>query len=84
MFTLCLQRTRDKQFALLATIIVGALVLVQHVHYSIDVVAAFVFTWYLVKWAKRLQFFKLEISRVINKEIITRKSKTLNPQKLRS
>ena len=70
MFTLCLQQKRDKQFALLSTIIVGSLVLVQHVHYSIDVVAAFIFTWYLVKWAKRVQFFKIEIRQAINKEII--------------
>lgn len=56
---LCLQKKRDKQFALLATFIVGILVLVQHVHYTIDVIAAIIFTWCLFTLAKRNAFFQV-------------------------
>ena len=42
---LCLTKKTDKYLALLATIAVGVLVLVQHVHYTIDVLAAFLFTY---------------------------------------
>jgi len=56
---LCLQKKRDKQFALMATIIVGMLVLVQHVHYTIDVIAAIIFTWCLFALAKRNPFFQV-------------------------
>lgn len=54
MFYLCLQKRRDKLFVLLGCIIVAVLVLVQHVHYSIDVIAAFIITWFLVKGVKKL------------------------------
>lgn len=54
MFYLCLQKRGDKLFALLGCIIVAVLVLVQHVHYSIDVIAAFIITWFLVKGIKKL------------------------------
>ncbi len=59
MFYLCLQKKRDKQFAFLATLMVAMLVLVQHVHYSIDVIAAVIFTYALVKISNRLNFFKV-------------------------
>jgi hypothetical protein len=42
---LCLEKKTDRLLALLATIIVAVLVLVQHVHYTIDVVCAFPFGW---------------------------------------
>ena len=42
---LCLERKVDRRLALLASLIVGALVLVQHVHYTIDVVCAYPFAW---------------------------------------
>jgi membrane-associated phospholipid phosphatase len=35
----------EKKLALLATIIVGFLLLVQHVHYSLDVLGGFLFAW---------------------------------------
>jgi hypothetical protein len=54
MFYLCLQKKRDKQFALFTSLLVGSLVLVQHVHYSIDVIGAIVFTYLLVKYSKYL------------------------------
>jgi hypothetical protein len=41
LYFLCLQKRSDKILALLSSLIVGTLVLVQHVHYTIDVVAAF-------------------------------------------
>jgi hypothetical protein len=45
LYFLCLQKKSDKLLALLSTIIVGSLVLVQHVHYTIDVVAAIPLTY---------------------------------------
>lgn len=54
MFYLCLQKRGDKLFALLGAIIVAVLVLVQHVHYSIDVIAAFIITFFLVSGVKKL------------------------------
>ncbi|WP_134091637.1 phosphatase PAP2-related protein [Olivibacter sp. XZL3] len=42
---LCLPKRGDKLLALLATLLVGSMVLIQHVHYSIDVLAAPLFTW---------------------------------------
>jgi len=54
LYFLCLIKRRDKALALISTVIVGSLVLVQHVHYTIDVVAAIPLT-YLVYWmAKKL------------------------------
>ncbi len=59
MFYLCLQKKRDNLFALSTSLLVGLLVLVQHVHYSIDVIGAIVFTYLLVKYSKYLDFIKL-------------------------
>ena len=52
MFYLCLEKKRDKLFLFLGTITVAILVLAQHVHYSMDVIAAFVITFFLVKVIK--------------------------------
>lgn len=54
LFFLCLHKRRDKLIALAASVAVAALVLVQHVHYTIDVVFAFVFTWPIYLIGKRL------------------------------
>ena len=40
MIFLCLERKTDKMIGLAATIIVACLLLVQHVHYTIDIIAA--------------------------------------------
>jgi len=50
---LCLRRWWDRLFALVGSVIVGGLLLVQHVHYTVDVAGAFVFTYplyWLGKW----------------------------------
>ncbi|UHG92940.1 sphingomyelin synthase family protein [Spirosoma oryzicola] len=49
---LCLRRKWDRLFALIGSLIVGTLLLVQHVHYTIDVLGAFVFTYPLYRVGK--------------------------------
>jgi hypothetical protein len=51
---LCLRRWPDRLFALICSLVVGSLLLVQHVHYTIDVLGAFVFTYPLYWLGKRL------------------------------
>lgn len=55
---LCLKKRNDKIVALFATITVGILVLVQHVHYSIDVLAAFFFTYVIYLLGKKFSEYK--------------------------
>lgn len=57
---LCLQKKWDKIFTLLSSIIIGILVLVQHVHYSIDVIAAPIFTFLVFVAAKKITAPALE------------------------
>ena len=52
----CLNKKHDKLIAFLASIITAVLVLVQHVHYTVDVLAAPLFAWLTYKLA--LLFFK--------------------------
>jgi hypothetical protein len=54
LFFLCLQNKKDKILALIATIAIGTMVLFQHVHFTIDVLAAPLFTWIAYILAKRL------------------------------
>jgi hypothetical protein len=49
---LCLEKKTDKLVALAASFLVGILVLVQHVHYSIDVLVAPIFTYIIHSLAK--------------------------------
>ena len=58
MVYLCLQKRRDKIFVLLGTITVAVLVLVQHVHYSMDVIGAFIITFFVVNAIKNRLPFK--------------------------
>jgi hypothetical protein len=51
---LCFQKKSDKLLALFSTAIVGFLVLIQHVHYSIDVIAAPIFTYLVYLISKRI------------------------------
>jgi hypothetical protein len=51
---LCLKNKRDQMIVFTGAVIVGILVLIQHVHYTIDVVAAFIFPFLLVPIAKRI------------------------------
>ncbi|MES2003431.1 MAG: phosphatase PAP2-related protein [Bacteroidota bacterium] len=51
---LCLHKKTDKLIALFSTITVAALVLVQHVHYTIDVLAAFVITYFVYLLGKKV------------------------------
>jgi hypothetical protein len=57
LFFLCLQGKWDKIIALTASVMVGILVLVQHIHYSVDVFAAFIFTYFIYLVAKKVAFF---------------------------
>ena len=51
---LCLRRSWDRLFTLTGSFVVGGLLLVQHVHYTIDVLGAFVFTYPLYWLGKRI------------------------------
>ncbi|HEX9512693.1 MAG TPA: phosphatase PAP2-related protein [Puia sp.] len=50
---LCLQNKLDKGLALAGSGIVGFLLLVQHVHYTMDVLTAPVFTWLVYRLTQR-------------------------------
>lgn len=51
---LCLKKRTDKIFAIIATIIIGISVLLQHVHYTIDVFMAPVITYFLWIASKKI------------------------------
>lgn len=51
---LCLERKTDRIVALIATLTVACLLLVQHVHYTIDIVAAFAIVYPVNKFVKYL------------------------------
>jgi len=55
---LCLRKKYDRMYALFASVALGILLLVQHVHYTIDVLAAPVFTYAVYRLA--LVFTKRE------------------------
>jgi membrane-associated phospholipid phosphatase len=49
---LCLKKRNDRIIACVATVVVGFLVLVQHVHYTIDVLAAPIFAYAFYRLCK--------------------------------
>ena len=51
---LCLRRWWDRLFAFIGSLLVGSLLLVQHVHYTVDVLGAFVFTYPLYWLGKKI------------------------------
>ncbi|RIV20447.1 phosphatase PAP2 family protein [Fibrisoma montanum] len=51
---LCLRRRWDRLFALAGSFVVGLLLLIQHVHYTVDVVAAPLLTYLFFRLAKRI------------------------------
>jgi hypothetical protein len=51
---LCFTKRSDKLLAFIATILVGLFVLIQHVHYSIDVIAAPFFTYLVYLLSKQM------------------------------
>ena len=51
---LCFRRKTDRFFALAAAIVVGFLVLKQHVHYTVDVLAAPFFVFFSYKVGKKI------------------------------
>lgn len=55
---LCLQKNINKILALLATVIMGILVLIQHVHYTVDVVSAPVFAYICYIASKKIADFE--------------------------
>lgn len=55
---LCLEKKTDKLLALSATVLVGLLVLVQHVHYTLDVLAAPLFTWGCYVLGKKIALYQ--------------------------
>lgn len=57
LFFLCLEAKWDKIITLTASFLIGLLVLIQHIHYSIDVFAAFIFTYFIYLGAKKISFF---------------------------
>ncbi|PSK89330.1 phosphatase PAP2-related protein [Taibaiella chishuiensis] len=61
-FFLSLKKKRDKAFALLSTLVVGCLVLVQHVHYTVDVVAAIPLTYLCFLLGRRIALGRGEAS----------------------
>ncbi|SFC81310.1 phosphatase PAP2-related protein [Spirosoma endophyticum] len=51
---LCLRRRMDRLVTFIGTLVVASLLLVQHVHYTIDIVGAFVFTYPLYRIGKKI------------------------------
>ena len=51
---LCLRKRKDQLIVFTGAVIVGILVLVQHVHYTIDVIAAFIFPFLLIPIARKI------------------------------
>lgn len=53
---LCLPQRSDKLIAIAATFLVGLLLLIQHVHYTLDVVAAPLFGWICYRLGRKVSW----------------------------
>lgn len=51
---LTLTKKWDKRAALLSSLLIGTFVLVQHIHYTIDVLAAYIITYLIFRIAKKI------------------------------
>lgn len=58
LISFCLQQKKDKYFTLLTGTTVGILVLIQHVHYTIDVITSPFFALIAYKMGKKLAFLQ--------------------------
>lgn len=54
MLALCFEKRTDRIIGIVAAILVGIFVLIQHAHYTIDVLAAFVITGFVVMVGKKI------------------------------
>lgn len=54
LISLTLTRKWDKRAALLSSLLIGSFVLVQHIHYTIDVLAAYIITYLIFLIAKKI------------------------------
>ncbi|MNR34437.1 PAP2 superfamily protein [compost metagenome] len=52
---LCLENKREKMVAFIASGIIGVLLLIQHVHYTADVLAAPIFSWICWYFGKSIE-----------------------------
>lgn len=55
-----LQKSWQKKIALLSAVLVGGFVLVQHIHYTIDVLGAFVITPFVYKLSTRISYVSIK------------------------
>jgi hypothetical protein len=69
LIVLCLQKPIDKAIALIATVVVAFLLLVQHIHYTIDVMAAPIIVYALYRFTRYFLFKKHQPEKVINKAV---------------
>ena len=67
---LCLKTRGDKTIAFIATMCVAGLLLVQHVHYTIDIIAAPVFV-YTLYWVTRKFVYKRAIRKKRRRSVVT-------------
>ena len=56
---LCLQERIEKAVALAAVIVLAVMLLIQHIHYTIDVLAAVPITYYCYQLSKRIAAYAL-------------------------
>ena len=65
---LCLNKRLDRALGLIATVLMGALVLIQHVHYTIDVISAPVFAYICYWLASKVHLEESESEEDLNLE----------------